>query len=270
MYKDGTDDAEEIRTLIKSSDIVVYMPINNKSFFGYDSDDIRNVVRNNGGIDIRIPVPFFQGYWPESSFVRKDGFTSKIDGMLLDSDNPINLHYFDLVILNSLLLGIDDDFHDKDFFDFYFVQELCKRSIQELYRRESIDNIDVKVATFIEENYQEEKLFYTINHPGKKIIEYICHEIIKNIIGYSDNELEVDTSWVSHQDYPIYKSVTKMFNFDTDGIYKISGKCFSRTEFYLGHVKYIKSIFEDLSGNLLISNKFGDDYIKSRFEELKH
>lgn len=64
----------------------------------------------------------------------------------------------------------DIDFHCKERFDF------CQN-----YLRDRERECDIKVADFIQENYQNQKLFNTQNHPSTFVMHHVANEILKSI-----------------------------------------------------------------------------------------
>lgn len=53
------------------------------------------------------------------------------------------------------------------------------QSIQELRDREA--SLDIKLADYIEERWREERLFYTFNHPKKKVLIQLAAGLLKRI-----------------------------------------------------------------------------------------
>ncbi len=270
--------SNKVRNDIESCDILIYMPIKNKKFIGIDSDEMRDAVRSSNGIDLRIPVPFFQGYWPECSFVRLDSSSDKINGMLADyptEGKSTLIHYFDLVLLHSILNEYHgaDIFENDNFFESDFIDELCRKSIDDLKRREAIDEIDISISDFVENNYRNQKLFYTINHPGHAIIREMCRQIF-SIIGAPEDEINninIETKWVSYQDYPLYPSVAKAIsnNLEKTDEYVINRQIISRLQFYRYHKNYINSIKGILkSKKIIASSPTCSEYISKRISAM--
>ncbi|MBM9616990.1 hypothetical protein JWJ90_22270 [Desulfobulbus rhabdoformis] len=270
--------SNKVRNAVESCDILIYMPIKNKNFIGIDSDEMRDAVRSRNGIDLRIPVPFFQGYWPESSFVRLDSSSDKINGMLADypqKGKSTLIHYFDLVLLYCFLTEYhgDDLFENVDLFESSFIDELCHKSIDNLRRREVNDGINISISDFVENNYKSQKLFYTINHPGHAIIKEMCNQILSTRGAPEDeiDKINIETKWVSYQDYPLYPSVAKAIstNIEITDQYVINKQHISRSQFYRYHTNYINSIKDMLkSQKLITSSPKCAEYISNRISAI--
>ena len=68
------------------------------------------------------------------------------------------------------------------------------------------------VADFIEENYKDKLLFYSMNHPTKYVIEYICEKIFKRL--NIKNTIDYNMDVLNTEKCIIYKCMQSVVNFD--------------------------------------------------------
>jgi hypothetical protein len=84
---------------------------------------------------------------------------------------------------------------------------------KEKYEAISINNICVITThDYVKSNYKEKLLFYSMNHPTKYVIEYICEEIIK----YLDipNTINYNLDGVNNAKCILYQCIQSNVNFD--------------------------------------------------------
>ena len=64
----------------------------------------------------------------------------------------------------------------------------------------------------VKQNYKEKLLFYSMNHPTKYVIQFICEEIIKYL--QIENTINYDIDLLSNTKCILYKCISKNINFD--------------------------------------------------------
>jgi hypothetical protein len=93
------------------------------------------------------------------------------------------------------------------------LEELRKRYMESVHRYKINNNIHVITCyNFIKNNYKDKLLFYTINHPTKFLIQFICKEIIKNL--NINNTMDYNVDNFNYIKCIIYKCVQKVVNFN--------------------------------------------------------
>ena len=70
----------------------------------------------------------------------------------------------------------------------------------------------ISIYEYIKQNYKEKLLFYSMNHPTKYIIEFICEEIIKYL--QITNNINYDIDLLNGTKCILYKCISKNINFD--------------------------------------------------------
>jgi hypothetical protein len=129
-------------------------------------------------------------------------------------------------MIESYINGFSPEYYINNFvnnLDLTTSEELDKKaedSLNELYKR-YVDNKRkyngnnihiISTYEYIKQNYKEKLLFYTVNHPTKYLIQYICKEIIE--ILQIENTMNYDIDILSSIRCILYKSVSKAVNFD--------------------------------------------------------
>jgi hypothetical protein len=102
------------------------------------------------------------------------------------------------------------------------LNKIAEDNVNELYNRYidtkttyNDNNIIYNITTYeyIKQNYKDKLLFYTVNHPTKYVIQFICEKIIDilkipNTINYNIDVLDC------HGKCILYKCISKNVNFD--------------------------------------------------------
>lgn len=156
-----------------------------------------------------------------------------------------NFYYFDLTykMFNNDLLRKPIDYHYNKMIECYnnnntieyyithFVNNLDLKTIEELEiiaqnSLEELKNKNTKykekynneniylIGTYeyIKNNYKDKLLFYSMNHPTKYVIQFICEQII-NILQIQ-NTLDYDIDILNNTKCILYKCISKNVNFD--------------------------------------------------------
>ncbi len=93
------------------------------------------------------------------------------------------------------------------------IRELDKRySDSQKYKILHANIITLPISNFIKENYKDNLLFHTINHPTKVLIQHVCHELL-NIL-QTENTMDYWSDFLSHTIRNImYKCVEQVVSF---------------------------------------------------------
>ena len=197
--------------------------------------------------DIIITQPILDNYREKeylstNYIVNNCKLTCKI--IIFDSCH-FDFYYFDLgyQFFNKDVLHQPVDYHYKSMVDCYknnytmdyyienYVQNdklktseeletIANNSLNELkiryennvnkYQNKNI--IIISTYEFIKNNYKNKLLFYSMNHPTKYLIQYICLEIIR--ILHIPNTIDYDKDVLNNPKCIIYKAIQKNVNFD--------------------------------------------------------
>ncbi len=153
----------------------------------------------------------------------------KIDGNVLHY--PSDYHYNHMIETYKNKEPIEkyvDIVNDPNLKSAEELEEIANKSIEELERRHIQANAFYKIRDnihiischkYIKEKYKEKLLFYSMNHPTKRLLKYVCEKIIKimnvkNTINYNIDPLD-------HTKCILYKCIQKIVKFDiTESKYK--------------------------------------------------
>lgn len=93
------------------------------------------------------------------------------------------------------------------------LEELRKKYLENIQKYKKNNNIHIITCyDYIKNNYKDKLLFYSMNHPTKFIIQFICEKIIK--ILNIDNTIDYNIDALNFIKCIIYKSIQKVVNFD--------------------------------------------------------
>lgn len=163
--------------------ITQYISCNNHFFPFYATENIQQLVDPRSQL-IVIPVLYFDLYFPQTIH-QKD--TNK----LLSEAGILSFPYGDC-ILNELskkytvediikIACLDNLFPAK------LLQWMYDTRFEEMQNRESV--CDVKIYDYIIEHFREEQLFYSKNHPCKKVFIEFGKRLLEKL-GFSDGDVE--------------------------------------------------------------------------------
>lgn len=100
---------------------------------------------------------------------------------------------------------------DEDFVETVEIIDNAENSIHELYLRE--EGCDIKITDYIEENYKEEQLFYSKNHPNERLLNEYVNRLVE-YLGYKRRrfsivDILINCGSLKGQDMPVYPCVVK-------------------------------------------------------------
>jgi hypothetical protein len=177
-------------------------------------EDFINILQKS---DIIITQPI-QDHYREKDYLSTSFVLKHTKGKVILFDSCyFDFYYFDLTYhyCNNSWLNEPSSYHYKTMLEQKLsVEEYC-RHIQTLKTKEELEQIAetslqemkkrqlentkynvhvISIYDFVKENYKEKLLFYSMNHPTKYVIQYICEEIVKylewkNTINYEIEEM---------------------------------------------------------------------------------
>ena len=170
---------------------------------------------------IAIPGAYFTGYHP-ATINLKDGDGNKIT-------EPCDYHDVNLLYLfdkGKTVTETIDIIQQEDFYQPEYVWDNLTATLEELRRREA--DLDFSISDFIEQNYQHQKLFHTINHPGVVLLNYLANRIL-DILELPVNDQLPESEVLDFTAFPIYPSVAKALKleFASKAQYSIKGEILS-------------------------------------------
>jgi hypothetical protein len=206
---------EEFKNTIIESNIIITQPINdNYRDSTYLSTSFIIKHKNSNCKLIIFDSCYFNFYYFDLTY------------KMFNNDvlhKPIDYHYNGMIECyntnKSIEYYIDNFVNNMDLKSSEELDELAQISLNELkvrYERNKEKYNDnahiIQTYDYIERNYKDKLLFYSMNHPSKYLIQYICEQIvdflqIQNTINYNIDDLS-DTKCI------LYKCISKNVNFD--------------------------------------------------------
>jgi hypothetical protein len=208
---------DSFTAIIKNCDIIITQPINDN----YRDVDYLSTsyIINNSKKDCKIIIfdsCHFDFYYFDLTY-------KYINGTILQK--PIDYHYNEMINCYHNNVSIDNYINNYINNEHLKTSEeldtIAQNSLNELKRRfyenvkkyASNNIILISTYEFIKNNYKDKLLFYSMNHPTKHVIRYICKIIIhilkiENTIDYKIDMLENNTRCI------LYKCIQKNVNFD--------------------------------------------------------
>jgi hypothetical protein len=242
---------ESFLNIIKKCDIIVTQPIND-NYRDVDYLSTKFII-NNSKPSCKIIICdscHFDFYYFD--------LTYKIyDGNILHK--PSDYHY------NHMIECYNNNFSQDYYIETYVnnknlktskeLDSIAENSLNELVNRynknkEVYNGTNIHFITtyeFIRNNYKDKLLFYSMNHPSKYLIQYICQEIMNHLQIQSNINYNIDI--LNNIEQPLcilYKCIQKNVNFDINNCKPfLHGK---------NNIKDITQIYYDTYTNLGIKN----------------
>ena len=112
---------------------------------------------------------------------------------------------------NLSIAEITKKIEDADFYQREYLLDNVNNNLNELDRRES--DLSIKVSSFIRDNYQKYRLFYTHNHPTDLLGIYVVDRILQTLnlpkLNIETPDPNPKTGILDHAQVPLYPSVIK-------------------------------------------------------------
>lgn len=191
-YK-STLNKKEFTTLIKEQDIIITQPIA-QNYRNLDYLNTTYIVNNTKGIVIIFNSCYFDFYYPDLKYI-------KHNNEILHQ--PIDYHYQYMIDCykrgDTIQNYLDNCVNNFDLISPKTLLERATKSINELRNRdtkiikefrEKKNVYFISISDYIEKNFRDKLLFYSMNHPSKYLLQFICENIVKilninNSINYS-------------------------------------------------------------------------------------
>ena len=215
-------DVEDLETKIARTDLFIYQLVSD------NYQGIKQLGTNylcdrlaNKGKTIAIPGAYFTGYHP-ATINLKDGEGNKIT-------EPCDYHDVNLLYLfdkGKTVAETINIIQKEDFYQPQYIFDNLAETLDELRRRET--ELDLNISDFIAQNYQQQKLFHTINHPGAVLLNYLADRILE-LLELPVSKQNPDYEVLDFTAFPIYPSVAKALKLDftIKPQYRIKGEILS-------------------------------------------
>lgn len=226
---------KEFTTLIKEQDIIITQPIE-ENYKNLDYLNTKYIINNTNGIVIIFNSCYFNFYYPDLKYI-------KHNNDILHEPNDYHYQYMiDYYKRGDTIQNyIDKCVNNPDLISQQTLLEEASKSINELRNRDinirkelcTKSNVYfISISDYIEKNYRERLLFYSMNHPSKYLLQFISENII-NILNI-DNTINYTIDPLNNPRCILYKCLenTVTFKFNNDIITKKCKDAFSITKLY--------------------------------------
>jgi len=208
----------EFTSLLHNSDIIITQPLND-NYRNLDYLSTNYIVNNaKDKIIIIFNSCYFNFYYPDLVYKQHNN-------ALLQE--PIDYHYQYMIdnytTGGSIEKYIKNCVINKDLITRENLQEKAKTSLDELRVRDKNTTTSfcnqrnvyyISISDFIEENYKDKLLFYSMNHPTKHLLQYICEEI--NSILKIPNSIDYDVDPLNNPRCVLYECLQPVVNFNVN------------------------------------------------------
>ncbi|GAA0856835.1 WcbI family polysaccharide biosynthesis putative acetyltransferase [Aliiglaciecola litoralis] len=196
-------DWPHILDVVSSVDLLICQKVGD-AFGDLLSTDNLFAHAKTGAIKMSYPSIYFNGYFTEIDYLR--GMPNEINQF---SD------YHDLNIADNFLQSDSieqakqtslEQLQDPDFYSPNDVLAGIEKSIAELKSREV--GLDTQVANFIQQHWHEEQLFFSVNHPSRRLLLDVCQQILVHL-EITDKSIPGSYEHLGETILPLYHSVQK-------------------------------------------------------------
>lgn len=241
-------DEEHLNKTFEDTQLLITQPIQN----GYKGLSLgTQELKERLDVDvIVVPNCYFAGYTPNFIYLKGD------KGTITSAQYPeIVIDYHDALVMYGYGKGFSIESLFKKFQfgsnkDVYMhLYRHAEKSLKELELREM--SCDICISDFIKEQFRDRLLFYTYNHPEKKVIEVLLNRL-SHYMSYDINfTLSID---------PFSKTRLPIHNiFGNSGFYNFyeenEHSKIVKQNTYISLYEYIKSIYQFYDNNQILYKK---------------
>ena len=158
-------------SLCDEADIIISQLFSNKFDF-FESKNMKHIYKNKC---IIVPNLYFRGYHPDLVYIGNEN--DRLRSSLGDYHSAIIFLAFTRKLPVSDAINL---FRSKDLYKSSKLTEVYKTSLMQLKEKEKY--CDIIISDFINDNFRQKALFYTVNHPSSLLIA----ELIKRILQFLD------------------------------------------------------------------------------------
>jgi len=207
---------EYFTDVVKKCNIIITQAINDN----YRNVDYlsTNYIKENKQVDCKLIIfdsCYFNFYYFDLSYKM---FKNEI------LNKPIDYHYDNMIECynnnNSIEYYITNFVNNLDLKSSEELETLANNSLNELNNRYIINKTNyndnniyiISTYEYIKQNYKNKLLFYSMNHPTKYVIQYICEKIVD--ILQIQNTINYNIDILDNVKCILYKCISKNVNFD--------------------------------------------------------
>ncbi|MEG3766279.1 WcbI family polysaccharide biosynthesis putative acetyltransferase [Alteromonas sp. 14N.309.X.WAT.G.H12] len=245
------EDIDQTMALLSEIDVLITQNVSEK--FGVFST--RNLIANlkPGARVIRIPNVYFSGYTPEISYFRAAGaqVTSFCDY------HDVNFLKFYFENKKTAVERSVEAYHDDTFYSEDYLLTNAEKSLQELRSRELA--CDVSISDFIQTHWRSEVLFYSMNHPNRRVLTHLASKIL-SALEMPDIVFPGKFEHLSNTQLPLYQAVNKTLDKSGNDTIQIKGNKMDIEAYFSNHARVLDGVDEAFLRNAY--EKFLKQYAK--------
>ena len=227
------EDWEDVEKLLGELDLFITQNVG-ESHGIFASTNLVNHLKAGGKV-VRIPNAYFSGYMPEVVYFRAgEPYVTKF----CDYHDANFLAFFMEDPVNAVQKAVDAATNQSQYTE-EFVLANAKASIDELKRRE--EECDVIVSDYIENNWRDDILFYSMNHPKRKVLSHIASNVL-SVVGQDSTDVKGNYEHLDNTRLPVYESVRAVLSRNIDWNLAVSRQEMELEAYYMGHAKVLRSI----------------------------
>jgi hypothetical protein len=201
------EELENIKYIIKHSDIIIYNPVNIKHKFWY----YENILSYKSKFCLTIKIPFtrFNGYWHDNeqfSHSWEHMFHYGLPGDILESF----ISKYPLTDINEFIKKMENNDNNTS----EKIKIKIKKDLE--YLKKLYQNSDIDMCDFVLHNYKKTQLFLNREHPNSLFFKVLTHKILHYIGLDYNNLLLFDNEQLDKYEMPILNCVKKSLQLEFD------------------------------------------------------
>lgn len=152
--------------------------------------------------------------------------------------NPCDYHYHKMIDCyhqgHSIDYYINNVVNNIDLISSEELEKIANDSLDEMNKRYIQNKENYKNSTiisiyeYVKQNYKQKLLFYSMNHPTKYVIQFICEQLV-NILNIK-NTINMNIDLLNNTKCILYKSISKNVNFDINQHIPLTSKLTNHNE----------------------------------------
>tara|TARA_B100000700_G_C15038434_1_gene854005 strand:+ start:1108 stop:2121 length:1014 start_codon:yes stop_codon:yes gene_type:complete len=226
-------DWEDVEMLLRELDLFITQNVG-ESHGIFSSSNLASHLKANAKV-IRIPNAYFSGYMPEVVYFRAgEPYVTKFcdyhdaNFLAFFMEDPVN------AVQKTVKAATNRSHYSEE-----FVLDNAMTSISELKRRE--EECDVFVSDYIEKNWRNDILFYSINHPRTVVLSHMASQILK-LLNQSTGDVHDDYEYLDNTRPPIYESVKGVLQKTIDWQITVINQEIQLVDYFKGHARVLRSL----------------------------
>lgn len=211
FYEVTGDDKEDFLKSLSEADTLLYQPHIGKQHTPEWRTSQYWIENTTATHCISFASIFFTGYNPELTYIRNSNGQHLNEGFVDYHDKRIAKLYVEGKTPPQILSEFQKILpSEKD------VKENLAATLKEMRDRERDFKLDIKLSTFIETNYQKERLFFTYNHPANAVLFEVIRQFLAIIKVNIAAQPEMANELLRYDEFPILPSVKQYLGLGFD------------------------------------------------------